>query len=249
MISNYYLLPEFTPARPQDLVLWLEPASFRGNTWYNLAPNYSDRNHGTAHGGVGLSTWHPQFPPAPTFYGIDEYIDCGNNDSLDITDAGTLMCWFKTTRNNAIQGLISKQESGLGYETPYALRLLDDQFMVRLGDGSDLQNVEYTGVEINKWYFFVGAWDGDKVKLYVNGELKTEASQFITPYINDVSLLLSAEGPGHLLRFKGIIPLVCIYKAALTPAEIMYNYVHHPLYYIGRGIDPYFIKRKKFYFL
>ena len=181
-------------------------------------------NHGTAHGGA-TTTSDAKYGRAGYFDGSNDYVEVPDSDSLDITDAGTLMCWFNTTRNDMVQSIISKQETGLGYDTPYALRLYNDQFMVRLGDGSNLQDVKYTGVEINEWYFFVGTWDGDKVKLYVNGELKTEELQSITPYVNDAPLLLCAEGPSHALLFSGKIDELRIYKRALSPTEvqILYN--------------------------
>ena len=235
----WYFLPQFRPARLQDCVFWLEADSFNGGVWRNLAPNFSDRNHGTAHGGVGLFTWHPQFPPAPTFDGVNDYVEVPDDDSLDITEEGTLMCWFKALTNNVIQGLISKQKTDIGYTTPYALRLYNDQFAIRLGDGSELQDVKYTGVDTNKWYLFAGTWDGTNIRLFVNGELKKVDSQNLTPYINTASLKIAVEGPLNQLPFRGIIDEVRIYKAALTPAEVMHNYTHHPLYYLQRGIDPY----------
>lgn len=145
------------------------------------------------------------------------------------------MCWFKTFRNDVVQSLISKQETGLGYTTPYALRLKLNKFNVRIGDGSSLQDIKYEGVELNKWYFFAGTWDGTNIRLYVDGELKIVDSQDLTPYINTVPLKIAAEGPSSSLPFNGIIDEVRIYNRALTPKEIQIHYA------FTKYIKPHFI--------
>ena len=71
----WYYLPQFRPVRLQDCVFWLESDSFNGGIWRNLIPNSANTSHGTAHGAVGLSTWHPQFAPALEFHAGDDYID------------------------------------------------------------------------------------------------------------------------------------------------------------------------------
>ena len=104
---NYYLLPEFTPARPQDLVLWYEPTSFRGNTWCNLAPYYNDKNHGTAFGDIGLYSWHPLFPPALEFYGSGEYFRVGYHPSIDFWYRPfSIEAVIKTDYKSDYQGII-----------------------------------------------------------------------------------------------------------------------------------------------
>ena len=250
MINNYYLLPEFTPARLQDLVLWFEPASFRGNTWYNLAPNYSDRNHGTAHGGVGLSSWHPLFPPALTFDGVDDYVKVPDSNSLDITNEITIEAWVKPEGDfsDLIYPIIVRKTGA------YSLRYSHDNGNL-IGQlwigGGVISTYSLTDAwDTTKWTHFIFVYDGEYLRLYRDG------SEAIPPRpqtgsINVVAnnLGVGANGEGNL-NLSAFIYVIRIYKAALTPTEIHHNYTHHPLYYIRRGVDPYeFIKRKKFYFL
>jgi len=250
MINNYYLLPEFTPARLQDLVLWFEPGSFRGNTWYNLALNYSDRNRGTAHGDVGLSSWHPLFPPTPTFYGDDEYVKVPNDDSLDVTDKLTLEVWVNLQEQNS-GGLILKQIAGK--TSQYALYINRDNLTFNFytyPSGSINNLISTISLTKGKFYHIVAILGENGKKLYINSELDnsnglagTQRRPFPFGIGGDPS-----NAPNRELN--GSIPLVRIYKAVLTPTEIMHNYTHHPLYFLQKGINPYeFIKRKKFYFL
>ena len=246
MISNYYLLPEFTPTRLQDLVLWLEPTSFRGNTWHNLAPCY-DKNHGTIVGSVGLSTWHPQFSSSPMFYGNDAYVFCGKDTSLDPVDKITIETIVRK------QGVTAGNYQRVVYKyKDYELFILNNGYLDLRIQGTDVYKVAWSYIKDYVLYHIVGIIDiqgsNTHMELWVNGEIKDSATYAEIPTTGNF-LFIGNRGDKNK-PFYGIIPLVRIYKAILTPAEIIHNYTHHPLYYIERGIDPYeFIKRKKFYFL
>ena len=225
MISNYYLLPEFTPARLQDLVLWLEPWSFRGRTWCNLAPSYSDRNHGTAQGGVGFSTWHPQFPPAPTFNGVDGYVDCGNNPSLPEDTPFTVSVWTKVNAQDDQWRVVTDKYKKSSYATLGIWKSNDNRWSFTTGNGAwhDLKGGSITpGV----WYCVVVVWDGTTKYIYVNGELDNSAvpSESQKPCSGAGNLWIGARNI-NAYYFNGKIDELCIYNRALSPTEIeiLYN--------------------------
>ena len=114
---DYHLLPQFRPARLQDLILWYELWSFRGRAWRNLAPCYSDKNHGRAYGGVGLSTWHPQFPPAPRFDGVNDY--CYDETTEILTLGGWMP--FKNLTTNDFVATLNPETNELIYQKPKRL--------------------------------------------------------------------------------------------------------------------------------
>jgi len=250
-MMDYHLLPQFRPARLQDLVLWYEPWSFRGRTWRNLAPCYADRNHGTAHGGVGLSTWHPQFPPAPTFYGEDDYVDCGKDDSLDFgTDDFSVELWFKANSLEGAQTLIGTMINSSPYKGWFITNYSENtiKFHVNGEDGGCPAEIDFS--DTANLHHIVGVRISTGVSLYLDGVLKKTTSCAIgnVPFL-DVLLIGARPKPVSTL-FNGTIPIARIYKAALTPAEIMHNYTHHPLYLLQRGINPYmFIKRGGIYYV
>jgi len=249
MISNYYLLPEFTPTRLQDLVLWFEPASLRGNTWYNLAPCYN-RNHGTIFGGVGLSTWHPQFSPAPTFDGFDGYVKVPDSDNL-VTTAITIEAWMNSNLLGEFRGIVFKGQAwmfreGAANGTVQAHVYVDDGWRGITSIGTYTPHV---------WSYAVMTYDSNtrELAVYVNNVSRSRTLSGLNSYTinpSGANIFIGTDTAYGDIYFNGSIPLVRIYKVALTPTEIYHNHTHHPLYYIERGIDPYdFIKRKKFYFL
>jgi len=234
----WYYLPQFRPARLQDCVLWLEPDSFSGGIWRNLAPSYTDRNHGAAGGGVGLSTWHPLFPPALSFDGVDDHVNVLDDDSLDFTNElsieALINCHNATTDKWGIT-VIRKQSN-------YILALKDS------GNGPQfkfyLWGLESTAVllsfpfSLNELTHVVATYDKSQMKIYLNG-LPSNARDFSQTLRTSDYILGIGKAIGDSTWYDGIIPLVRIYKAALTPAEVVHNYTHHPLYYLQRGIDPY----------
>ena len=192
-------------------------------------------NHGTPYGGARPVMICPGVMGFE-FDGSNGYVDCGSDESLNITAEGTLICWFKAFRNNVIQALVAKQESTYEYTTSYALRLYYNKFDVRLGDGSNLQDVFYAGVETDKWCMFAGVWDGTSIELYVDGELKEVNSQAITPYVNTVSLTMSTEATTRVHFFNGLIAQPRIYNRALSADEIRENMYKSPIYRMLRGL-------------
>ena len=174
--TPWYYLPQFRPARLQDCVLWLESDSFHGGIWRNLIPNSANTSHGTAHGGVGLSTWHPQFAPALEFYAGDDYVDL----PLDIVfdDEMSIEILFElyddTDRGRAIG---SQHSSGCNYE----FRTWtggNKSFYLYVGDGSDAYPVMFY---LDDWYnkthvVWMWKYDGDTdqttLKAYKNGVFK-----------------------------------------------------------------------------
>ena len=244
MMDYYHLLPQFRPARLQDLVLWYEPWSFRGRTWRNLAPCYSGRNHGTAHGGVGLSTWHPQFAPALEFHaGDDDYVDL----PLDIVfdDEMSIEIVFELydyTDNGRVIG--SQHSSGSSYEFR-TFTSGSKNFYFYVNGGSI--HVKFS---LDRWYdktHGVWTWKYDSgsnqttLKAYKDGVYKSSTTLSGKIYLPNLNLRLAHWRTGGM---KGKIYLARFYHKVLSENEIRHNYTHHPLYFLQRGIDPYmFVKR------
>jgi len=247
---NYHLLPQFRPARLQDLVLWYEPWSFRERTWHNLAPCFSDRNHGTAYGDIGLSTWHPQFAPAPTFYGSSQYIKVPSFTAVDGLNTVTLEFWLayfvdgeEDTYIDAISGGISKfiVDDSVG----------DDGLRVNWYDGEAAIVVDYpTSLGKGILHHCSAVLDKTVSYLYINAvKVKSAFNPSFTaiPHSDEALYIAGVYRSRYTI---GKIPLVRIYRSALSQTEVMHNYTHHPLYLLQRGIDPYmFVKKGGIYYV
>ena len=84
-----------------SLVLWLPFRYLDGGSFMSRdAIGHECTNYG--------SLWTSQ---GRSFDGTDDYVDCGNDESLDITDAITIEAWFNMSNVNSV---IIKRYTSLG---------------------------------------------------------------------------------------------------------------------------------------
>jgi len=180
-------------------------------------------NNGTIHGAVW--TAKGRFGPGMYFDGSDDYVDCGNDESLNITDAITIEAWVKPAVDISGSGTRVFLEKMDAYGLVYGF--LEGHLEVYLG-GS--RPIEYpVTLYKNKWYHLVGVWEGSttgNVYLYINGE-NVANGNYTGSITSDHALQIGGgEAWSDAWRyFNGIIDEVRIYNRALSPDEIRMHYL------------------------
>lgn len=176
---------------------------------------------GNGHDGElnGDAQWvQGKFDKALDFGAGGGYIAVPDDDALDFTDAVTVMCWFNL--NEAILGqrrMMSKNNSIFvifDFGDPLSLDFLAKP-------NNDFAESTTTDWKIGEWYHFAGTFDGDMLRVYINGKMEGEAGGVPPIDISDLELWIGADDwqpPGT--SFPGIIDDVRIYSKALTDAEI-----------------------------
>ena len=161
------------------------------------------------------------------FDGTDDYVNCGNNSTLQVTgDAITLEAWI----NPESFGSASFEKSIIdkhGTETKgYVLRCGGSGILnFNFGDGSHWYEIESpsNALMIGTWHHVAGVYNGSTQKLYVDGievnSLTCTAS--ISDNSGDVCVGGAAAYPGRL--FDGKIDEVRIWNDARTISEIRQN--------------------------
>ena len=201
--------------------------------YYNFNDNIEDQtansNDGTAFGGVFGSDG------AYVFDGIDDYIKINNNASLNPTEAITISLWFKPV-----------EYTGSGYEAlvlkPYTSHTGPVyQYIVGMAGSYTPSNQNCFAFNINvngvnkgvnsganawtaeNWYHVVGTYDGQTLKLFVNGILKKSlvAEGSMTSYDTDLYL---AKQQNIGTTTPGTMDNVRIYNRALSEEEILLIY-------------------------
>ena len=184
------------------------------------AQDSAGTNHGTIQGDPALG-WPGKVARAFKLDGSDDYVNCGNDASLNFTDAITISAWVS---------LNSKQTG------ERAVVRKDDQWTLGIyPDGNEVRNLlatdgttGWTGdndeaftFAVGVWYHLAFTWDGSALKHYANGaQLGTDktVTGVITTGSNDVAL--GAETGGGSLHLDAAIDDVRIYSVALTVGEI-----------------------------
>ena len=216
---------EVSTASPDLVALW----HFNGSNASTLI-DVEGGNTGTSNGGLTCGV-KGRFGKGCEFDGDNDFIDAGNDVSLQIVDKLTVAAWVKSTGTDTYP--ISK--TTIVDVSWY----LFTRFVVS-GTGSDLIFTDIVLGTPNEWEYRVGVYDGEAglLKQYVNG---VDVTGSITGTIPP-SLHNSGEpvriGVNINSYHNGLIDEVAIWNRALTAEEIELNYnvTKHKLNLTSDGI-------------
>ncbi|WP_428236080.1 LamG-like jellyroll fold domain-containing protein [Gracilimonas sp.] len=159
-----------------------------------------------------------------TLDGDGDYATAGDSPSLDISGTSiTLETWVKHDGESDVDAfLINKALSGDGYR----LQLYGegDETYVRFVIGDVTNNgpavFSETGVPANRWTHIAATYDGQFLKIYVNGELDATSQEDRTIDANDASLTLGANASltGNFL--SGEMDGIRIWSSVRSAAQI-----------------------------
>jgi len=194
-------------------------------------------NNGTISG----ATWTTsgKYGGALSFDGADDYVDCGNDASLDITDEITMEAWIKTTQTT--QGMIVSKYDPLGGQRSYQFDVgHPDAGAGKLGLTISSTAGTYNGftqsstITVNdwKWHHVVVVFNpGVYAYIYIDGINRTGTIVGTLQSSIAVSTRNLAIGAGYYNNvapnvnyFKGPIDEVRIYNRALGVDEIQMSY-------------------------
>jgi len=155
------------------------------------------------------------------FDGTDDNIDCGNDDSFNITDEITLSAWINITQRPDVESwyTIPWKENAYSmylYGADSTLTTLCADFWLDTGradiwDGPDID------IPPNDWTHIAVTFNGTDFEFYVNGERDHTQNQPGTIEISEINFLFTQAGS----NFEGLIDDVRLYNRALTQPEIL----------------------------
>jgi hypothetical protein len=205
------------PASADIVGLWhLDEGT--GDTAYDSSGNGND-------GTITEASWTTsgKFNNALIFDGINDYVQVANDPSLNIAQ-GTWEAWLKFADLPSEAGLMNP----VAKQGQYWIHALDDdsiQVKVSVGTTPNIATTAADFIETDVWYHVVGTYDGETLKLYVNGELK-DSNTSPSGSIDGGTAAILAFGTWSSLvdYFKGIIDEVRIWDEALTAEQVEASY-------------------------
>ena len=164
-------------------------------------------------------------PPAPvlTFNGTTAFVDLGQPLALDFTGPITLEAWVRPVNTNGVQNIVAR-----GYTTnptgEVFLRILFGNYQA----GSNAEGKTFGATsgsmplqDLNRWVHVAGVSDGEKWRIYRNGELLSESPQAQGGAFSiNARWAIGAKGGGGERAFNGNIRDVRIWSVARTQAQI-----------------------------
>ncbi|MFA7171216.1 MAG: LamG domain-containing protein [Candidatus Paceibacterota bacterium] len=203
-----------------------------GQTVYDVSGN---NNNGTLGSSSSVDSSDPAFGSGHdssgengtgmVFDGVDDYVNCGNDESLDITDAITVSVWVKRNEEvfGSYDGIVAR--SGRQYALKGVLGTKKVSFFVR-DDATYSASSQTSDLEPNAWYHVVGVYEDstDIFNIYVNGILDVEDTTGRSMHSSPSEFLYIGRELGDY-SFNGSIDDVRIYNRALSEDEIrqLYN--------------------------
>jgi hypothetical protein len=161
---------------------------------------------------------------------VYQSISSPDNTALGGMSALSVALWIKTTENKATQQIVYKRhDAGTPTWWSYKIQLdsLKPAFYVANSSGTNATATADTAIELNKWYYVVGIYDGSQVQIYVNGVASdsTPPSQTGTVFDSDTVFLIGGLDTPATYFFHGYVDDVKVYNYARTIAQIKSDYL------------------------
>ena len=190
-----------------------------GTTWTDLSGN---NNNGTLTNGPAFNSANGG---SIVFDGTNDYANCGNNTTLDITETFTISLWINPVRNNVASYILDKDFD------KYAIIIGYQSGFVNFYNGEYQPTATTTqiGISNNVWTNIVytknlnslsNNWSG-----YKNGSAVFTVTRSFTNTTSSAQLNIGTSRPGGFnAAYGGSIATTQIYNRALSAQEIQQNY-------------------------
>jgi len=163
-----------------------------------------------------------QFDKALYFDGVDDHVDCGNDASLDLTDAITIMAWAKLDALDQMAGILEKRLCGTnnGYALLNGWSRNTYMELTNLGIW-----VQSESLETDRWYHFAATWDSGagNASFYQDGVQVQSKAQGGggTITLNTEALFIGARSTScGATSFNGTVDEVAVFNKALSEEDI-----------------------------
>lgn len=206
------------------VVLYYNFDEGNGDTATDLSGNGND-------GVITGANWvNGKYKGALEFDGAGAHVEVAASPTLDLTDGVTLMAWIYKSEilpaNNG-ETIISKKQSGaycleVGGWNNAVPEKLDSEMRI---SGTYHRLADPESLPLDKWVHAAVTYDGDKMRLYRDGELVAEQSFPGSVDTNAANLYIGAESDGNKIdashgKFSGMIDEVVIANRPFDEDEI-----------------------------
>jgi len=168
------------------------------------------------------------------FDGVDDYLDCGNDSTLNFgTGNFSVSFWMKTDYiHDTYTSILYKarpNERSAGYG--FLLRETGGQLKFTIGDGTIVNQTVGPQILDTDWHHVVGVRGGGRIKLYFDSQLAADRLDETGSVDNPYDFVIgmggygnNLGGPAASLYFRGRIDEVKVFDTALNETEINQSY-------------------------
>jgi len=162
------------------------------------------------------------FGKALQLNGTSDYVDCGNAESLNITDKLTISAWVKTVdAGEPAAGQQGGQNHYISKHSTYQMKHRTNLLIFAIWDGGPYATRISIDNSFNgEWHHVVGTYDGSVLKTYVDGKLEGEAAHVGDIDRNGLNVNIGKNPNQNDQNFEGGIDEVMIYARDLTASHV-----------------------------
>jgi uncharacterized repeat protein (TIGR01451 family) len=222
-IFSLIIISKFAQADLNDGLVAYYP--FNGNANDESA----NENHGVVNGATLTTDRFGNPDSAYNFYGINEYIDCGNDATFNITGEITVSAWLKA-RSFQNAGLVTKWKTRSGWSGSWGLSIDATgfpSFMVSADGWNGHSTKSNVSIDLDTYNHVAGIYkvSDNTIRIYVNGIESGTAQGPGGLAVSSSDVLIGAYRytitSGRIERyFDGAIDEVRIYNRTLSESEI-----------------------------
>jgi len=186
----------------------------------NAIDESGNGNNGAVYGAMLTEDRFGNENSAFWFNGISDFIEIADNYQLDIVTEISITGWMKKDSNVPWASMVTKGGETVD-ENNYTIHNSIGNGIIFTGmlDTSCISSFE---INLNEWHFISLTWDGNIVKIYIDGEADELSflnySGELTP--NNSSLFIGVDSPGAIEYFHGCLDDIRIYRRGLNEEEI-----------------------------
>jgi len=163
---------------------------------------------------------------ALSFDGADDYVDAGNGESFNMSNAITIAAWIYPRYSGSNEQLIISKGGPGFYSTGWRVGIKYGNIRIHYFDDIEQRSINYIPYSPNQWYHIVFSGSvGGGMKAYLNGVVQPTTYLFTNGLTtNTLNLNIGRYSLGSSY-FNGLIDEVRLYNRALSDAEIkaIYN--------------------------
>ena len=194
--------------------------------WWPFNGNANDESgnghNGTVNGATLTNDRLGNANSAYAFNGISNYIECVSNNSLQVSNAYSISLWFNSNIfNNGQYGytLLSKIAS-TGWYGGYEIMIGESNSIGGVNHTGNINGnfqLPYSGLSSGNWYFVIVTFDGNQLKLFIDGVLVNTVSQSGSLQVGTDPLRFGRRGGGGIYDqwYNGSIDDIGMWNRAL----------------------------------
>jgi outer membrane lipoprotein-sorting protein len=152
----------------------------------------------------------------------DDYVEITDSNDLNIVNRITVSAWIKVNEfDKKWQSIVTKGDRSWRLQRNSDKNSLQFACSGTVVPGTAWGRINGTvNVNDGQWHHAAGVYDGQKISLYIDGNLDISKEASGTIKINDKAVHIGKNPERPERSWNGLIDDVCIYSYDLTPEEI-----------------------------